>query len=380
MTSTDLVAQSAGSPPVIYVPSPRGGAPIPVTEALSEVLSPPKLTSMVGSRELDLDLGPIEAPRPPDLVFPAAVVAGGGARPPTVGGGSSTTPSSTTTSTSSTSATTTSTGPLKRGSSGTDVEKLQALLNRAGAKPPLKPDGDFGPATDRALRDYQASQGLKPDGIAGSRTLRALDPTGEVLVARPTKGGGGGGSTQTQSSTTGTTNTNTTTDTTTQTGSHPAADAGDFCFPLAFRPRPDWHSGARNFGARRDSGRRLHAGCDLLGPKGSQIYAIADGTLVRPEYYFYSGTHAVEIRHGNYIVRYGEILPGSYTGGNSVKKGQPICKIGRLNSGSSMLHFEMYSNGASSAKLTTGQGPYRRRADLMNPTALLDEWVKKLSR
>lgn len=379
MTTTDLAASSAGAPPIIYVPSPRGGAPIPIAEALSEILSPPKLAITGVRPELDQNLGPIEAPHPPDLVFPSAVVLRSGAQQAAQGGGSGATPTSPATSLTTSGASSSAAGPLKRGSSGTDVEKLQGLLNRAGAKPPLKTDGDFGPATDRALRDYQASHGLKPDGIAGSRTLRALDPTGDVLVAKPVKGGGGGGSTQGQNPTTGTTKPNTN-GSTTQPAAHPSADAGDFCFPLAFHPRPDWHSGARNFGARRDSGRRLHAGCDLLGPKGSQIYAIADGTLVRPEYYFYSGTHAVEIRHGNYIVRYGEILPGSYKGGATVKKGEPICKIGRLNSGSSMLHFEMYSNGASSAKLTTGQGPYKRRADLMNPTALLDEWVKKLGR
>ena len=149
-------------------------------------------------------------------------------------------------------------------------------------------------------------------------------------------------------------------------------------FPLAFRPSPDWHTGARYFGARRDGGKRLHAGCDLLGPKGTPIYAIADGTLVRPPYFFYSGTHALELRHGPYIVRYGEILPGSYTGGATVKKGDMICKIGRLDSGSSMLHFEMYSNSGSSAPLTVRKGAYQRRADLMDPTKLLDAWARDL--
>jgi murein DD-endopeptidase MepM/ murein hydrolase activator NlpD len=80
------------------------------------------------------------------------------------------------------------------------------------------------------------------------------------------------------------------------------------------------------------------------------------------------------------VVRYGEILPGSYTGGKTVKKGEPICKIGRLKSGSSMLHFEMYSNGASRESLTVHHGPYRRRADLMDPTKLLDEWASHLVR
>ena len=104
----------------------------------------------------------------------------------------------------------------------------------------------------------------------------------------------------------------------------------------------------------------------------------ADGTLVRSPYYFYSDTYAVEIRHGDFLMRYGEILGGSYIGGQHVRKGQPIAKIGRLASGSSMLHFEMYSNGASSAPLTTSTGPYKRRGDVINASAHLDEWAHHL--
>ncbi|ENT4452361.1 M23 family metallopeptidase [Salmonella enterica] len=33
-------------------------------------------------------------------------------------------------------------------------------------------------------------------------------------------------------------------------------------------------------------------------PPGTPIYAVADGVLVRAPYPFYSGTSAVEIRHG----------------------------------------------------------------------------------
>jgi hypothetical protein len=154
--------------------------------------------------------------------------------------------------------------------------------------------------------------------------------------------------------------------------------SGDFMFPLAVLPKQSWHSGGCNFGAPR--GARLHAGCDLKEPKGTQIYAIADGILVQPPYHFYEGTHALEVQHGPYLVRYGEILAHSYTGGKTVKKGEPICKIGMLNSKNhkQMLHFEMYSNGASRRSLSGG-GPYKRRSDLMNPTKLLDEWAKKLT-
>ncbi len=56
---------------------------------------------------------------------------------------------------------------LRMGDSGDDVERLQQRLGIAA-------DGDFGPATKRALIEFQQQNGLTPDGVAGSRTLAAL--------------------------------------------------------------------------------------------------------------------------------------------------------------------------------------------------------------
>ena len=61
------------------------------------------------------------------------------------------------------------------GSKGTQVEHIQLALTRAGY-PVGGIDGDFGPATEAAVRDFQRSQGLPPDGIAGTRTQVALAP------------------------------------------------------------------------------------------------------------------------------------------------------------------------------------------------------------
>ncbi len=113
-------------------------------------------------------------------------------------------------------------------------------------------------------------------------------------------------------------------------------------------------------------------------PPGTPIYAVADGVLVRNPYPFYSGTSAVEIRRGELILRYGEIANGSHIGGSSVKKGQIIAKVGRLNSGSSMLHLEIYTNGASSASLTTRVGELRRRSDVTDPAPYLNVWKNNL--
>lgn len=62
---------------------------------------------------------------------------------------------------------------LRRGSRGQSVTELQELL-RDNGHPMLTIDGDFGPATDTAVRHYQASKGLDADGIVGANTWGAL--------------------------------------------------------------------------------------------------------------------------------------------------------------------------------------------------------------
>ncbi len=56
---------------------------------------------------------------------------------------------------------------LRLGDSGPDVVALQQALG-------IEPDGQFGPATDQAVRTFQTDRGLVVDGIAGSLTMRAL--------------------------------------------------------------------------------------------------------------------------------------------------------------------------------------------------------------
>jgi lysozyme len=69
---------------------------------------------------------------------------------------------------------------LKRGAKGKAVERLQRALRAAGYA--VAPDGDFGPATDRAVRAFQEARRLQPDGVVGPATWNAL-----------AAGGGGGG-------------------------------------------------------------------------------------------------------------------------------------------------------------------------------------------
>jgi peptidoglycan hydrolase-like protein with peptidoglycan-binding domain len=70
---------------------------------------------------------------------------------------------------------------LKRGLKGAPVKRLQEKLGIAA-------DGDFGPATEKAVKDFQASAGLAVDGIAGPDTFTAMGLFELVLLRRGARG------------------------------------------------------------------------------------------------------------------------------------------------------------------------------------------------
>ncbi len=74
-------------------------------------------------------------------------------------------------------------GMLRLGSEGARVRELQHLLVRAGHT--LKIDGDFGPATHLAVREFQMANGLEVDGVAGPETMRVLDYLRQGVADRP---------------------------------------------------------------------------------------------------------------------------------------------------------------------------------------------------
>jgi serine-type D-Ala-D-Ala carboxypeptidase (penicillin-binding protein 5/6) len=66
---------------------------------------------------------------------------------------------------------------LKLGSNGVLVEGLQRALNRQlTPSPELSVDGDFGPATEKAVRDFQSSKQLSVTGIVEKKSWEALGP------------------------------------------------------------------------------------------------------------------------------------------------------------------------------------------------------------
>lgn len=64
-------------------------------------------------------------------------------------------------------------GILVKGEKGGAIKKLQAALG-------VVADGDFGPATERAVIAFQKARGLVADGVAGPKTLAALGITLEA--------------------------------------------------------------------------------------------------------------------------------------------------------------------------------------------------------
>ncbi|ABY94143.1 MULTISPECIES: serine hydrolase [Thermoanaerobacter] len=63
---------------------------------------------------------------------------------------------------------------LYSGTYGTDVEELQAMLNKAGFDTGTV-DGIFGKMTLNGVLDFQRSKNLVPDGIVGPKTYAALE-------------------------------------------------------------------------------------------------------------------------------------------------------------------------------------------------------------
>jgi murein DD-endopeptidase MepM/ murein hydrolase activator NlpD len=174
------------------------------------------------------------------------------------------------------------------------------------------------------------------------------------------------------------------------TGASPATPNGDPCFfPFTQLPELNWTESIRRFGAQRSGGARAHAACDLYFPVGTTIHAITSGTVRADPREFYHQTDALEIDHGSFVARYGEIKKGSSTlrKGDRVTPGQPIAQVGKLQGMThSMLHLELYDKSAEGQLTVTNNQtkrdahgiPYMRRRDLIDPTEKLNEWKNNL--
>jgi murein DD-endopeptidase MepM/ murein hydrolase activator NlpD len=160
-----------------------------------------------------------------------------------------------------------------------------------------------------------------------------------------------------------------------------------FLFPFPTVPATDWIRSPRAFASNRNNGVRAHAGCDLYFEKGTWIYAIGDGTVTRGPYPFYCETFALEVDHGDFLARYGEIQARTTVKeGDRIQAGEQIAKVGHLvgiQVPSDMLHLELYDKSASGPLTITDAArskkrpdgtPFMRRKDLIDPTPRLNQW------
>lgn len=255
----------------------------------------------------------------------------------------------------------------------TDVETVQNMLRLAAMieiRPQFDPGGidgtiepnESGDDTVKAIEAFQAQFFSTPDGVidVGKRTWRELVDVldGEEDDDEPLP------------------------------VNNPVVAVGECFFPFKTLPSVNWTGGIRRFGASRNDGARAHAGCDLYFPAGTIIHAITSGTVIDDPYWFYDGTYALEIDHGAFIARYGEVERQALVRkGDHVNPGQPIAKVGNLLSIiNSMLHLELYDKSAqgpltvtnSNTKRNANGIPYWRRKDLIDPTPKLNEWKNNL--
>jgi L,D-transpeptidase ErfK/SrfK len=62
---------------------------------------------------------------------------------------------------------------LKIGDQGSDVQEIQKMLKKLRFYR-AKLDGEYGPYTEQAVRNFQQEQSLMVDGMVGSATLTAI--------------------------------------------------------------------------------------------------------------------------------------------------------------------------------------------------------------
>ena len=139
-------------------------------------------------------------------------------------------------------------------------------------------------------------------------------------------------------------------------------------------------TGSRRFASSRSNGTRAHAGVDFVAPHGTAVYAMTD-VVVQRIALFYQNTYAIEVLNDDgSVLRYCEVDP-KVKEGDSVSQGQKIGTILRANSGTEMLHLEVYT-GEATGKLTQADNKkysyvdsskvFQRRWDLMDPTFLTE--------
>lgn len=139
--------------------------------------------------------------------------------------------------------------------------------------------------------------------------------------------------------------------------------------------------GGKAFGAPRKRGIRHHAGVDILAPHGTEVVAPESGTIVATQRFtkHKSGATATSAlllqTDTGPVILLGEVIPGSWDQhaagiGSRVEGGQVVAQVGTNPGGSTMLHYEMYTEGTSrNRQWLKGSTP---PPELLDPTQYLE--------
>ncbi len=142
------------------------------------------------------------------------------------------------------------------------------------------------------------------------------------------------------------TNTNKNTTTTTKAGNQTNYSGGSMRWPLAVRGTITSTYGSRSDPINGVSS--FHQGLDIAAPRGTAVYAAADGTVIYSGYRNSYG-NVVMINHGGGIVTvYAHNSSLVAKKGQEVKRGDIISKVGSTGySTGNHLHFEVRKNGST---------------------------------
>ena len=88
----------------------------------------------------------------------------------------------------------------------------------------------------------------------------------------------------------------------------------------------------------------LHSGCDIAGPRGTAVYATADGVVRDVKYSDGGYGNEIDIDHGfGYSTRYAHLLGASVVPGQKVHRGDQIATMGSSGRATGVhLHYEVF--------------------------------------
>ena len=90
----------------------------------------------------------------------------------------------------------------------------------------------------------------------------------------------------------------------------------------------------------------FHSGTDIAGPRGTPVYAAADGVVSEVKFNFHGYGNVVDIDHGfGYATRYGHLQSANVESGQKIHRGDQIGTIGSTGRATGPhLHYEVLYN------------------------------------